>query len=184
MRDPSHLCNLHHSSQQNWILNPLREARDRKRILTDTSQVLSSHWATMGTPALSSSDGYFTNHHGVASPWGTGVRRWMPGEPLTLTQASQLLSCSEPQFPHLENGGPPTLQDVMYSAPNKSSVTGHCHYFYLCLLFLVLLHAIINHSNNLEPHSHHFLCALPKVFPWLLFLFWKMQYILSNACSW
>ena len=26
--DPSHVCNLHHSSQQHGILNPLSEARD------------------------------------------------------------------------------------------------------------------------------------------------------------
>ena len=26
MQDPSHVCNLHHSSQQCWILNPLSEA--------------------------------------------------------------------------------------------------------------------------------------------------------------
>ena len=26
--DPSHVCNLHHSSWQHWILNPQREARD------------------------------------------------------------------------------------------------------------------------------------------------------------
>ena len=25
---PSHVCDLHHSSQQCWILNPLSEARD------------------------------------------------------------------------------------------------------------------------------------------------------------
>ena len=35
--DPSHVFNLHHSSQQCWILNPLREARDRTCILMDTS---------------------------------------------------------------------------------------------------------------------------------------------------
>ena len=29
MRDPSHICDLHHTSQQHWILNPLSEARDR-----------------------------------------------------------------------------------------------------------------------------------------------------------
>ena len=28
MQDPSHVCDLYHSSQQHWILNPLREARD------------------------------------------------------------------------------------------------------------------------------------------------------------
>ena len=27
-QDPSCVCDLHHSSQQHWILNPLREARD------------------------------------------------------------------------------------------------------------------------------------------------------------
>ena len=25
--DPSHICNLHHSSQQHWVLNPLSKAR-------------------------------------------------------------------------------------------------------------------------------------------------------------
>ena len=27
-QDPSHVCNLHHSSWQRWILNPLRKARE------------------------------------------------------------------------------------------------------------------------------------------------------------
>ena len=27
--DPSHIFDLHHSSQQHWILNPLSEARDQ-----------------------------------------------------------------------------------------------------------------------------------------------------------
>ena len=33
MQDLSQVCNLHHSSQQHWILNPLSEARDRTQIL-------------------------------------------------------------------------------------------------------------------------------------------------------
>ena len=37
--DPSRICNLYHSSQQCWILNPLREARDRTHILMGTSRV-------------------------------------------------------------------------------------------------------------------------------------------------
>ena len=43
--DPSHICNLHHSSRQCWILNPLTEARDWTHVLMDTSQGLnpSSH---------------------------------------------------------------------------------------------------------------------------------------------
>ena len=41
-------CNLHHSSQQCWILNPLIRARDQTCILIDTSRV-HYHWATMET---------------------------------------------------------------------------------------------------------------------------------------
>ena len=35
MLDPSCICNLRHSLQQHWILNPLSKARDRICILTD-----------------------------------------------------------------------------------------------------------------------------------------------------
>ena len=38
-RDLSCVCNLHHSSRQRWILNPLSESRDRTRILRDTGQI-------------------------------------------------------------------------------------------------------------------------------------------------
>ena len=37
---PSHICDLHHSSQQRRILNPLNKAGDRTCILMDSSQVL------------------------------------------------------------------------------------------------------------------------------------------------
>ena len=49
MQDLSCICNLHHSSWQCWILNPLNEARDRTHILMDTSQI---HFccAMTGTP--------------------------------------------------------------------------------------------------------------------------------------
>jgi len=33
-QNPSHICNLHHSSQQHQILNPLSKARDQTRSLT------------------------------------------------------------------------------------------------------------------------------------------------------
>ena len=39
MQDLSSIFELHHSSWQHWILNPLRKARDRTCILTDTSWV-------------------------------------------------------------------------------------------------------------------------------------------------
>ena len=37
--EPSCVCNLHHSSRQHRILNPLSEARDQTCILMDTSQI-------------------------------------------------------------------------------------------------------------------------------------------------
>ena len=50
--DPSSICDLHHSSQQPQILNPLSKARDPTLILMDISQVCYC-WATEGTPILS-----------------------------------------------------------------------------------------------------------------------------------
>ena len=37
--DPSHICDVHHSSQKHRILNPLSEARDQTHDLMDTSRV-------------------------------------------------------------------------------------------------------------------------------------------------
>ena len=48
MPDPSHVCDLHHSLRQCWILNTLSEARDRTCILMDSSQIRFC-WATTGT---------------------------------------------------------------------------------------------------------------------------------------
>ena len=44
--DPSRVCDLHHSSQQRWILNPLSQARDRTYNLMIPSQWIRFHWAT------------------------------------------------------------------------------------------------------------------------------------------
>ena len=46
MQDPSHVCDLHHSSWWRRILNPLSKARNRPRILMDTSQIHFC-WAAM-----------------------------------------------------------------------------------------------------------------------------------------
>ena len=48
---PSRVFDLHHSSQQRWILNPLSKARDRTLNLVVPSQI---HFrcATMGTPSF------------------------------------------------------------------------------------------------------------------------------------
>ena len=42
MRDPSHVCDLHHSSGQRQIPDPLSEARDQTCILMDTSRIVSA----------------------------------------------------------------------------------------------------------------------------------------------
>ena len=47
--DWSHTCDLHHSSWQCRILNPLSESRDQTCIFLDTSRVC-FHWATMKMP--------------------------------------------------------------------------------------------------------------------------------------
>ena len=39
MPDPSHVCNLHHSSWQRWILNPLIRAIDQTHILMDANWI-------------------------------------------------------------------------------------------------------------------------------------------------
>ena len=52
-QDLSCVCDLHQSSQQRQILNPLSEARGQIHILMDTSRFL-TRWATMETPATAS----------------------------------------------------------------------------------------------------------------------------------
>ena len=52
-RNPSPVCNLHHSSQQHQILSPLSEIRNQTRVLMDSSWI-HYHWATMGTPSAGS----------------------------------------------------------------------------------------------------------------------------------
>ena len=47
--DPSCICDLHHGSQQHWILNPQSEARDGTCILVDARQI-HFHRTTAGTP--------------------------------------------------------------------------------------------------------------------------------------
>ena len=54
MPDLNCICGLHYSSRQQWILNPLSEARDWTHILVNTSRVC-YHWATMGTPQFKQS---------------------------------------------------------------------------------------------------------------------------------
>ena len=52
--DPSRVWDLHCSSGQAQIPDPLSKARDRTRVLMDTSQA-HFHCVTMGTPSILSS---------------------------------------------------------------------------------------------------------------------------------
>ena len=63
-QDPSHICDLHHSLQRHWILNPWSEARDGTHILMDTNLVLNpmSH----NRNSLTAS---FQSRTGVGSIW-------------------------------------------------------------------------------------------------------------------
>ena len=64
-QDPSHICDLHHSSWQHQIPDPLSEARDQTCILMDTSQICFC-CATTGTP---SSVIVIIVSHGFGVPW-------------------------------------------------------------------------------------------------------------------
>ena len=50
-QDLSYVFNLHHSSRQYWIFDPLSKARDWTWVLVDTSRVC-YNWAATGTPSL------------------------------------------------------------------------------------------------------------------------------------
>ena len=58
--DLSHVCDLHHSSQQHQIPDPLSEARDQTHSLMDTNQI-HFHCVTMGTPEFR----FFIAHLGM-----------------------------------------------------------------------------------------------------------------------
>ena len=54
-RDPSCVCNLHHSSWQHRIPDPLGKARDQTLILMDASQI-HFHWTTREHPGFQFAD--------------------------------------------------------------------------------------------------------------------------------
>ena len=80
--DPSLVCNLHHSSRQHWILNPLSGARDRTCILMVPSQVC-FRCTTVGTPVV-----FFLKRHTNKC----ARRVWFSGNHLVLAAKTAVLS--------------------------------------------------------------------------------------------
>ena len=68
-QDPGCICDLHHTSQQGRILNPLKEARDRTRNLIVPSQICFC-CAMTGTPRLKDS-----NQFNLYSGFGVKLNR-------------------------------------------------------------------------------------------------------------
>ena len=73
MRDLSHVCNLHHRSQQCWILNPLCKARDRTHNLMVPSGIR-FHCAMMGTPFFTFFNGWKKSNTTPAAYGGSQAR--------------------------------------------------------------------------------------------------------------
>ena len=74
MPDPSCVCDLHHSSRQCWILNPLSEAGVQPCVFMDISQIC-FHWAATRTPH---SFFYTANAGGAPSTCQSTLHPWKP----------------------------------------------------------------------------------------------------------
>ena len=122
--DPSCVCDLHNSSWQRRILNPLSEARDGTLDLMVPSWIC-FHCAVTGT----SDFGFFylcisdTQQNSYCSVkymplnkcgyWGARLVPWDPRGPSLLLPTWMSLSkcqhCTEPQAPHWHGGTLPSL---------------------------------------------------------------------------
>ena len=109
-QDSSHVCDLHHSSQQCQILNSLSKAKDRTHILVDTSQV-HQPLSTTGTPIH-----YFlkSNTKCILSPLsliktkffgGSSLVVWWVKDPMLSLQQLGLDPC--PGNFHMSRASPP-----------------------------------------------------------------------------
>ena len=81
--DPSHICDLYHSSRQCSILNLPSEARDGTCVFIDTNRIRYC-WAMKGTPVMLSYHHVFTGAALFisfrASPWHSQCGYWLGAE--------------------------------------------------------------------------------------------------------
>ena len=71
--DPSHVCDLHHSSWQHRILDPRSEARDGTCVLMDGSQVHFCCARTSSGSGIAMSCGVSRRHGSDPACWGCGL---------------------------------------------------------------------------------------------------------------
>ena len=79
-QDPSSICDLHHSSQQHWILNPLSKTRDG----TETSWFLVGFVSAAPQQKLLTFDGGLWECCDLTVPWPT----WTAAKTKDLTPGS------------------------------------------------------------------------------------------------
>ena len=98
MPNPSHVCDLHHSSWQRQALNPMSETRDQTCVLMDTSWVR-YHWARTGTPANGYLFSLFPTVSPVCGTWRESLKKsvnslclCLPGFHTFMLTLSNLLS--------------------------------------------------------------------------------------------
>ena len=93
MQNLSHTCNLHHSSQQPWILNPLNEAKIKPASPWILVQFI-THWATTGTPRVFAFTHWNSDRAG-RQQWETQTQQ------KNLLHGAVIVLCSTPHKPVL-----------------------------------------------------------------------------------
>ena len=118
-RDPSHVCDLHHSSRQRQILNPPSKARDWTPVLMDAGPV-HYHWATTGTP-------WVNFIHKALKDWDKKralTLNTIKAVHVSLALSKQLATQSKPSVP---NTGPPSERSMAFTSGQHFCLEDHSH---------------------------------------------------------
>ena len=135
MQDPSRICDLHRSSWQRRILNPLREARDRTSLLMDTRR-LCYHWAAMGTPRLgfllgsvllSKKPGRSGTTRSGGEGWGQAHGAGARGRAWSVQMFYVMFMSTKEHLPPTRCSTAKCMQTDLSSRHQPVCVTGHLH---------------------------------------------------------
>ena len=152
MPDLSFIWDLHHSSQQCRILNPLCKARDQTCVLMLTSQIPFC-WATMGTPCRQPDKKKKVPFRSYL------VAQWVKDLVLSLVWLG--LDSSPWELPHATGGKKCPLKEI--------STPFYIHSEYaLHFSLLILEQAVQNRTKplSLPWHKHILIAQLLKVQKW------------------